>query len=61
MEPSTTLALIVGSYLLPGILAAMRDHNNTLAIFALTIVLGWTGIGWLAAFVWAFTNNRKQV
>lgn len=61
MEPVTTFAVIIGIYLLPGLLAMMRDHNNTIAIFVFTIVFGWTGIGWLAAFVWAFTNNRKQL
>lgn len=46
-------------YLLPGIVASMRRHHNALAIWALTILLGWSGIGWIGALVWALTQPQR--
>ncbi len=47
-------------YLLPGIVAAMRNHNNWLAIQVLNVLLGWTLIGWVVAMVWAFTASDSE-
>lgn len=40
-------------YFLPALTAWVRHHHNTLAIFALDLLLGWTMIGWAIAMVWA--------
>lgn len=53
------VAMIIG-YLLPGIIASGRGHLNAGAIWVLTIVLGWTGLGWIAALVWSFTNSDSK-
>ena len=45
-------------YLLPALIAAMRNHHNALAIFVLNLLTGWTAIGFIAALVWAFTAVR---
>ncbi len=42
-------------YFLPAFIAGMRGHQNTAAIFVLTLLLGWTFLGWTAALVWSFT------
>jgi hypothetical protein len=54
-------ALGVGIFLwiLPGIIANIRKHPNRGAIWALTLLAGWSCIGWVAAFVWAFTNPAQ--
>ena len=47
----------------PTIIALARHHHNSLAIFALNLLLGWTGIGWIAALIWSLTStpgNSKQ-
>jgi T4 superinfection immunity protein len=44
---------IILAYGAPSIVAYYRNHSQRLAIVLLNILLGWTGIGWLAAFVWA--------
>jgi Superinfection immunity protein len=44
-------------YILPAYVAAKRRHANTLAITVLCLLLGWTFIGWVAAMVWACTDN----
>ena len=43
-------------YLLPAIVALSSHHHNAGAIAALNILLGWTVLGWVVAFVWSFTS-----
>jgi hypothetical protein len=47
-------------YFMPAIIAANRNHHNTLAISALNLFLGWSFLGWVAAFVWACTKTEKH-
>jgi len=47
-------------YLLPALIAARRKHNNAPAIFVLTLFLGWTFVGWVAALVWSMTADVKR-
>ena len=49
-------------YLLPAFIASHRHHPQTMAIFLLNLFLGWTGLGWVGALVWAATAiNRDRV
>ncbi len=45
------LALVLT--ILPIVIAVRRNHPQTLGITLLTIFLGWTLLGWLAALIWA--------
>lgn len=49
------LTVIVGLvvYFVPTIVAAFRNHTQTVAIFCLNLFLGWSGIGWIGALIWA--------
>ncbi len=49
------IAIILGVYFLPTIIGSSK--NNIGAIFALNLLLGWTFIGWVIAFVWALTKD----
>jgi hypothetical protein len=40
-------------YFLPSILALARNKRDTISIFVLNFLLGWTAIGWVVALVWA--------
>jgi hypothetical protein len=55
--------VIVGCvlYLLPWVVAAMRGKKNSGAILALNVLLGWTVIGWIIAFIWALTTSPVDV
>jgi len=54
------IAGILGLYFLPTITGYKK--KNAGAIFALNLLLGWTFIGWVVAFVWAATvDNSQQV
>jgi hypothetical protein len=44
-------------YLVPFLIAAVRGHRNVMAIGMLNLLLGWTVLGWIVAFVWAFTAD----
>ncbi|MDL1888951.1 superinfection immunity protein [Nitrospirales bacterium NOB] len=52
------LSLIL--YFLPTIVASARSHHNTLAIFVLNLLTGWTILGWIIAIVWACTRAQPQ-
>ena len=47
-------------YFLPVVIAVVRGHQNTAAIFILTLLLGWTFLGWVAALVWSFTAVDRR-
>lgn len=42
-------------YFVPSLIAWSRKHRSLPAIIALNILLGWTGIGWIGAFVWSLS------
>jgi uncharacterized membrane protein YGL010W len=45
-------------YFLPWVIASVRGHRNRTAIGLTNLLLGWTAIGWIVAFIWAFTNEK---
>jgi len=56
------LLLLVG-YFLPFIIALIRKHIDSTAIFVLNLFLGWTFFGWVIALVWSvkkFDANSKN-
>ena len=40
---------------IPTIVAFARQHHRRIWIFVLNLFLGWTGIGWVIALIWALT------
>lgn len=61
MGPIASLALLflaVVVYFTPTIIALGK--RNALAIFALNLLLGWTFIGWVVAFVWACIRDKPE-
>lgn len=59
MEGAIVLLFLGLLYFLPTVIAASKGHHNTGAIFALNLLLGWTVLGWIAAFVWSLTNQPR--
>ena len=39
------------AYFLPTLIGLLRGHHNTFAIFLTNLLLGWTFIGWIIAFM----------
>jgi len=48
-------------YLLPAIIAFARGHRDALAITALTVLLGWSLIGWGVALVWSLKAVAPRI
>ena len=44
-------------YFAPGIVAKKRGKKNADAILLLDFLLGWTVLGWIAAMIWAVTED----
>ena len=55
------LLIIVGVYFLPTLISYDRKHDSRAGIMALNLLLGWSLIGWIIAFIWALSgkNNKK--
>ncbi len=47
------VVLIFALYFLPTLIAFLRQHKNSLAIFLLNLLLGWTVLGWVVSLVWS--------
>ena len=47
------LVLCSTIYFLPLFIAIAGDHKNRIAICLFNLFLGWTGLGWLGALIWA--------
>lgn len=60
MEPIAAL-IVLALYLLPMVIATHRDHHQKSAITALNVLLGWSVIGWIAAFVWSLTAVHRDL
>ena len=54
------LLLFLAAYFLPALTASMHEKRASGAIFALNLLLGWTLLGWVIAFVWALVPDRKD-
>src|SRR5262249_47892397 len=55
------LGSILGSYIAPFVIAAIRDHHRLPWIGFLNLATGWTVAGWIAALVWSLTAIHHPV
>lgn len=46
--------------LIPTLIASHRKHSNMVAILICNIVGLFTGVFWVVALIWSFTDNTKQ-
>jgi hypothetical protein len=58
--PMSVLLFLLGMYFLPSIVAGVRGHQSTAAIFVLNMLLGWTMIGWIVALIWSLSAVWHQ-
>lgn len=59
VEKIAWILLVVGIYFLPYIVALCREKRNSTAIAVLNLFLGWTGVAWVIALVWAVMQDKK--
>ena len=54
------LFISLAIYCIPIIIAYIRKHNNLIPITILTVFLGWTFFGWLAAVLWSLNSDVQE-
>jgi len=54
------LGLVFLAYFLPSIIAYWRNAKRGLGIEILNWTLGWTGLGWIGALIWAVSDNVHE-
>ena len=47
------------TYFLPAIIG--RNKSDAGIIFLVNLFLGWTGVGWIVAFIWACAADTRPV
>ncbi|MFC2009041.1 superinfection immunity protein [Chloroflexota bacterium] len=60
---TTVFLVVVGLvllYFVPTLIAAERRKQNVSAILVLNLFLGWSGIAWIIALVWAVTIDHRD-
>jgi hypothetical protein len=58
MEGFFGVLLILALYFLPTIIA--WNKSFVLQVFFLNLLVGWTFIGWVIAFIWAFNKDASK-
>jgi ABC-type transport system involved in cytochrome c biogenesis permease component len=43
----------------PTIVAFVRKHPYQWVILAINVLLGWTGVAWIGALIWAIVGKPK--
>lgn len=56
----SSFGLSIISFLLPIIIAKLRNHKNFISITLFNVFFGITGIGYLIAIIWAFSSNIDE-
>ena len=59
--PIILTIVVAGSYFLPTLIAASKDHTDSVAVFLVNALLGWTVIGWGVALVWSYTDRSNSL
>jgi len=54
------VALVLGAYFIPFIIALLRGHTYKWVIFGLNAI-GFSGVTWLISFVWAVWPSDKSL
>jgi hypothetical protein len=52
------LVFLLLLYFLPAIIG--RDKRDSTGILLFNLFLGWTGIGWIIALIWAISAERRS-
>jgi len=55
------ILLMLAIYLLPTLVAVIRDHHASAGVFLINLFLGWTLLGWLGSLIWAAIGPNNSV
>ena len=60
MDPQAKGIILILLYLLPAIIAELRNHRQRLAIRLTSIFFGWTVVVWVAMLAWSLTSDVEK-
>ena len=52
------IIILISCYFIPTIIAMTKGKKDRVAIFALNLLVGWTFVGWLIAFIWSLCSDE---
>ena len=55
------IPLLVAIYLLPTIIASVKEHPYKWLVFWINLFLGFTGIAWIILLIWAIFFGKPKV
>ena len=62
-DPSLTgvvgVIVLVSCYLMPTVIALLRDKRGAVGVTLVNVFLGWTVIGWFLAFIWSCSGKTR--
>lgn len=61
MEVFLLLVFAAVIYVLPALVASSKNHPNSGAIWLFTLFLGWTGVAWVIALIWALSFKLPRL
>jgi hypothetical protein len=53
------VALLI--FFIPSFIASSRNHEYSVAIWLINILLGWTGLVWIGILIWAIVGDSSDV
>lgn len=54
------LSCLIFFYGLPSYIAKVRKHPHAKSILLVNLLTGWTFLGWAAALIWSFVDDRAD-
>jgi len=54
------IVIVTICYFFPSLIAEVRNSENSILVFLLTLFFGWSVIGWILALIFAFTGRRRH-
>ena len=52
------ISCLIFFYFLPSYIAGARRHKYFKSILLINILTGWTFLGWAAALIWSFVDEK---
>lgn len=55
------VSCLIFFYFLPSYIAGIRKHKHFKPILLINILTGWTFLGWAAALIWSFIDEKSSI
>lgn len=55
------ISCLIFFYALPSYIAKVRNHPHAKSILLINLLTGWTFLGWAAALIWSFVDDKSSL